>query len=101
VARLLTEHGFEVTAQAADAETLLEFMGREPPNVVVTDIRMLPTGKDEGPHAAQRIRREHPEVGVLVLSQHVETRHAMKLLEETPEAVGYLLKDRVSDVTDL
>jgi DNA-binding NarL/FixJ family response regulator len=76
-------------------------VGREPPNVVVTDIRMPPTGTNEGLLAAQRIRREHPEVGVLVLSQHVETRHAMKFLEETPEAVGYLLKDRVSDVTDI
>jgi DNA-binding NarL/FixJ family response regulator/class 3 adenylate cyclase len=100
VVRLLTEHGFEVTAQAGDAETLLELVGSDPPNVVVTDIRMPPTGTNEGLLAAQRIRREHPEVGVLVLSQYVETRHAMKLLEETPEAVGYLLKDRVSDVTE-
>jgi DNA-binding NarL/FixJ family response regulator/class 3 adenylate cyclase len=100
VARLLSEHGFDVTAQARDAEALLDLVSREPPNVVVTDIRMPPTGTTEGLLAAQRIRREHPDVAVLVLSQYVETTHAMKLLEETPEAVGYLLKDRVSDVAE-
>jgi DNA-binding NarL/FixJ family response regulator len=100
VARLLSEHGFDVTSQAGDAETLLDLVERESPNVVVTDIRMPPTGTNEGLLAAQRIRREHPDVAVLVLSQYVETTHAMKLLEETPEAVGYLLKDRVSDVTE-
>ncbi|MGH2527632.1 MAG: response regulator, partial [Actinomycetota bacterium] len=83
VARLLSEHGFDVTAQAGDAETLLQLVEREPPNVVVTDIRMPPTGTNEGLLAAQRIRREHPDVAVLVLSQYVETTHAMKLLEET------------------
>jgi DNA-binding NarL/FixJ family response regulator/class 3 adenylate cyclase len=100
VVRLLAEHGFDVIAQAGDAVQLLDLVDADPPDVVVTDIRMPPTGTNEGLVAAQRIRKEHPEVGVLVLSQYVETRHAIKLLEETPERVGYLLKDRVSDLAE-
>ena len=100
VARLLAEHGFQVTAQAGDAEELIRVVDAEPPDVVVTDIRMPPTGTTEGLIAAQRIRREHPGIGVLVLSQYVETTHALELLQETPERVGYLLKDRVSDLDD-
>ena len=100
IVRLLTDHGFDVAGQVGDADALLELVEADPPDVVVTDIRMPPTGTTEGLVAAQRIRKEHPGVGVLVLSQYVETRHAMKLLEETPERVGYLLKDRVSDLDD-
>jgi class 3 adenylate cyclase/CheY-like chemotaxis protein len=92
VVRLLAEQAFDVVGQAEDAEQLLRLVEADPPDVVVTDIRMPPTGTDEGLVAAQRIRHEHPQVGVLVLSQYVETRHALKLLEETPERVGYLLK---------
>jgi DNA-binding NarL/FixJ family response regulator/class 3 adenylate cyclase len=98
LARLLAEHGFDVVGQVGDAEALLQRVATDPPDIVVTDIRMPPTGTNEGLVAAQRIRQEHPEVGVLVLSQYVETTHALKLLEETPDRVGYLLKDRVSDL---
>jgi DNA-binding NarL/FixJ family response regulator len=100
VVRLLAEHGFDVVAQAGDAVQLLDLVDADPPDVVVTDIRMPPTGTNEGLVAARRIRKEHPEVGVLVLSQYVETRHAITLLEETPERVGYLLKDRVSELAE-
>jgi DNA-binding NarL/FixJ family response regulator/class 3 adenylate cyclase len=100
VVRVLAENGFDVAAQAADAEELLRLVEADPPDVVVTDIRMPPTGTTEGLVAAQRIRLEHPDVGVVVLSQYVETRHALKLLQETPDRVGYLLKDRVSDLAD-
>jgi DNA-binding NarL/FixJ family response regulator/class 3 adenylate cyclase len=100
VARLLADHGFDVVGQAGDAEQLLKLVDAETPDLVVTDIRMPPTGTNEGLVAAQRIRRERPQVGVMVLSQYVETRHALKLLQETPERVGYLLKDRVSDLAD-
>ncbi len=75
-------------------------MERETPDVVVTDIRMPPTNTSEGLLAAQRIRAEHPAVGVLVLSQYVETRQAVKLLQNAPQRVGYLLKDRVADIAE-
>ncbi len=75
-------------------------MDRETPDVVVTDIRMPPTNTNEGLLAAQRIRAEHPAVGVLLLSQYVETRQAVKLLQNAPQRVGYLLKDRVSDIAE-
>jgi DNA-binding NarL/FixJ family response regulator/class 3 adenylate cyclase len=100
VVRVLEDRGFDVVAQAGDAEQLMALVEKDAPDVVVTDIRMPPTGTTEGLQAAQRIRKEHPDVGVLVLSQYVETRHALTLLEETPEGVGYLLKDRVSDLED-
>ena len=98
VARVLAENGFVVTGQAADADELYEVVEREVPDVVVTDIRMPPTNTNEGLLAAHRIRTEHPGIGVVVLSQYVETRHAIKLLQRTPERVGYLLKDRVFDI---
>ena len=100
VARVLGDHGFAVVAQAADAEELALLVERELPDVVVTDIRMPPTNSNEGLLAAQQIRAEHPDVGVVVLSQYVETTHAIKLLQESPAGVGYLLKDRVSDIAD-
>ncbi|HEX2426225.1 MAG TPA: response regulator transcription factor [Actinomycetota bacterium] len=100
VARVLQDRGFSVSGQAGDAEELLSAVERTAPDVVVTDIRMPPTNTSEGLVAAQRIRSEHPEVAVLVLSQYVETQHAMRLLRDTPERVGYLLKDRVSDIDE-
>ena len=100
VARVLQDRGFTVTGQADDADELLEAVDRAAPDVVVTDIRMPPTNTSEGLVAAQRIRAEHPEVAVLVLSQYVETQHALRLLRDTPEKVGYLLKDRVSDIDE-
>ena len=100
VARLLEENGFTIVAQAGDADALLELVEQEGPDVVVTDIRMPPTGTTEGLVAAERIRSEHPDVGVVVLSQYVETRHAITLLQRSPERVGYLLKDRVTDVEE-
>jgi DNA-binding NarL/FixJ family response regulator/class 3 adenylate cyclase len=98
VARVLTDAGFVITGRASDAQELLAIVEREGPDLVITDIRMPPTHTTEGLEAARRIRAAHPSVGVLVLSQYVESRHAVKLLQETPERVGYLLKDRVSDI---
>jgi DNA-binding NarL/FixJ family response regulator len=100
IARVLAENGFVVAGQAGDADELHVVVGREMPDVVVTDIRMPPTNTNEGLVAAQRIRAEYPHTGVLVLSQYVETRQAIKLLRSAPQRVGYLLKDRVSDITE-
>ena len=99
--RLLAETGFEVVGAAADAEELLRLVADERPDVAVTDIKMPPTHTDEGLVAAERIRAEHGTVGVLVLSQYLELRYALRLLENYPERAGYLLKDRVSDVAVL
>jgi class 3 adenylate cyclase/DNA-binding NarL/FixJ family response regulator len=101
IARLLAEAGFEVAATAADAEELLRAVDAERPSVAVTDIKMPPTHTDEGLVAAEAIRAKHPQTGVLVLSQYLDSRYAMRLLEQFPERVGYLLKDRVSDVAVL
>jgi len=100
LARVLAENGFVVAGQASDADGLHAAVERETPDVVVTDIRMPPTNTNEGLLAAQQIRAEHPGVGVLVLSQYVETRQAVKLLQNAPQRVGYLLKDRVSDIAE-
>ena len=100
LARVLTENGFVVAGQAGDADGLHAAVDRETPDVAVTDIRMPPTNTSEGLLAAQRIRAEHPGVGVLVLSQYVETRQAVKLLQNAPQRIGYLLKDRVSDIAE-
>ncbi len=100
LARVLADNGFAVAAQAGDADGLHAAVDRETPDVVVTDIRMPPTNTNEGLLAAQRIRAEHPAVGVLLLSQYVETRQAVKLLQNAPQRVGYLLKDRVSDIAE-
>jgi DNA-binding NarL/FixJ family response regulator len=97
IAHLLEQNGIDVVAQAEDAESLLRHVRLARPDVAVVDIRMPPTHTDEGLIAAQQIRSEHPDVGVLVLSQYVEPSYAMRLLEEHPEAVGYLLKERVFD----
>jgi DNA-binding NarL/FixJ family response regulator/class 3 adenylate cyclase len=100
IARLLTEAGFEVVGQSGTADDLMLKVRSYSPDVAVVDIRMPPTQTDEGLQAAQEIRANHPDVGVLVLSQHVEPTYAMELLAESAEGVGYLLKDRVSDVDE-
>jgi DNA-binding NarL/FixJ family response regulator len=98
--RLLTEADFEVAAQVGDAEALRAAVRREAPDVAIIDIRMPPTHTDEGARAAEEIRAEQPEVAILLLSQVVEPRHALKLFSESPEGFGYLLKDRVLEIDD-
>jgi len=98
VARLLADAGFDVVAQAGDADDLLRKVRAHKPDVAVTDIRMPPTQTDEGLRAAQEIRRQMPEVGVVVLSQYVDQKYAMELLGDNAAGVGYLLKDRVADI---
>jgi len=95
---VLTSAGFEVTGQAGTADQLLELVGRAPPEIVVVDIRMPPTQTTEGLKAATAIAHDYPTVGVLLLSHYVETHHAMQLLAGGGQGVGYLLKDRVSDL---
>jgi DNA-binding NarL/FixJ family response regulator len=95
---LLTDAGVQVVAEVEDLDGLLRAVAQDPPDAVVTDIRMPPTHTDEGLVAATRIREDHPEVAVLVLSQYVEPSYALRLLDEHPDRVGYLLKDRVFDV---
>jgi DNA-binding NarL/FixJ family response regulator len=98
--RLLGEAGFEVVAQCGDADELLLKVRGNSLDAVIVDIRLPPTHSDEGLRAAIEIRERNPSVGVLVLSQYVELGLAMKLLADSAEGVGYLLKDRVSDVDD-
>jgi DNA-binding NarL/FixJ family response regulator len=100
VARILDEAGFEVVGQAGNAEELMLKVRSYSPDVAIVDIRMPPTHTDEGLRAAQEIREKHPTCGVLVLSQYVEAGYAMELLADSAEGVGYLLKDRVSDVNE-
>src|SRR5438552_9121623 len=100
IARLLEEAGFEVVGQAEDAEQLLLKVRSYSPDVAIVDIRMPPTHTDEGLRAAREIREKHPGTAVLVLSQYVEPEYALELLADSAEGVGYLLKDRVSDVTE-
>jgi DNA-binding NarL/FixJ family response regulator len=100
VARILDEAGFEVVGQAGNADELLLKVRSYSPDVAIVDIRMPPTHTDEGLRAAQEIREKYPTCGVLVLSQYVEATYAMELLAESAEGVGYLLKDRVSDVNE-
>jgi len=95
IARLLEDAGMEVVGRAVDAQQLLRLTHSLRPDVVVVDIRMPPTHTDEGLVAAERIREELPGIGVLVLSHYVEPSYAMRLIEQRPEGVGYLLKDRV------
>ena len=100
VARLLREAGFEVVGQASNADELLLKVRSYSPDVAIVDIRMPPTHTDEGLRAAQEIRERYPATGVLVLSQYAEPAYAMELLADSAEGVGYLLKDRVSDVNE-
>jgi DNA-binding NarL/FixJ family response regulator len=101
LARLLGEAGFEVIGLAADADELFALVERERPDVAIVDIRMPPTHTDEGLQAAKLIRARWPQVGILVLSQYVQARYAVELLAGGTERVGYLLKDRVSDLEEL
>jgi DNA-binding NarL/FixJ family response regulator len=98
LARLLAAHDVDVLAQAGTAVELLELVSADPPDVAIVDIRMPPSYTNEGLVAAGEIRRSHPGVGTLMLSQYVEVDYALKLLTEAPERVGYLLKDRIADV---
>jgi DNA-binding NarL/FixJ family response regulator len=100
IARLLEDAGFAVVGQAGNADELLLKIRSYSPDVAVIDIRMPPTYTDEGLRAAQEIRDRHPGVGVLVLSQYVESGYALELLQQSAEGVGYLLKDRVGDVKE-
>jgi DNA-binding NarL/FixJ family response regulator len=101
LARLLTEAGFDVVGLAADAEELFALVEELHPDVAVVDIRMPPTHTDEGLRAAKSIRERWPETGVLVLSQHVRASYALELLSDGTDGVGYLLKERVSDLDEL
>jgi DNA-binding NarL/FixJ family response regulator len=101
LARLLQEAGFDVVGLAGDAEELLELVQRTGPDVAIVDIRMPPTHTDEGLRAAHVIRERWPSVGLLVLSQHVNARYALELLSAGTDGVGYLLKERVSDLDEL
>jgi DNA-binding NarL/FixJ family response regulator len=98
IVHLLRDAGVDVVAEAEDAEGLLREVRLTRPDVALVDIRMPPTHTDEGLVAAQTIRAEHPQVGVLVLSQYVEPSYATRLIQEHPERVGYLLKERVYDI---
>jgi DNA-binding NarL/FixJ family response regulator len=98
--RLLTDEGMDVVAQSEDADDLLRKVRTLQPDVAIVDIRLPPTHSDEGLQAALELRSEYPSVGVLVLSQYVEVGLALKLLAESAEGVGYLLKDRISDVKE-
>jgi DNA-binding NarL/FixJ family response regulator len=101
LARLLEEAGFEVAGQASNARELLDRVAAQRPDVAIVDIRMPPTHTDEGLQAALEIRARHPEVAILVLSQYVQPEYALELLSDGTEGVGYLLKDRVSDLNEL
>ncbi|MGZ4315952.1 MAG: response regulator [Gaiellaceae bacterium] len=98
--RILAESGFDVVGQAGNPEELLLKTRSYKPDIVITDIRMPPTHSDEGIQAAHEIRARHPDIAVLVLSQYLELRYAMELLSDSVEGVGYLLKDRVADVSE-
>jgi DNA-binding NarL/FixJ family response regulator len=100
VASLLTDAGFQIVGQAGTADELLLKVRSYEPDVAVVDIRMPPTHTDEGLEAAQKIREQYPDVGVLLLSQYVEAGYALELLQGNAEGVGYLLKDRVSDMNE-
>lgn len=101
LASALAAAGFEIVGQAGDVPTLLDLVDRERPDLAVVDVRMPPSHSTEGLEAARRIRATHPGMAILVLSQYVETRHAVDLLRDDPSGIGYLLKDRVTRVADL
>jgi len=100
IASLLRDEGIEIAAQAADAEELLAAVDAHAPDAAIVDVRMPPTQTDEGIRAAHEIRRRHPGMGIVLLSQHVEVGVAMRLLAEAPRHLGYLLKDRVTEPAD-
>jgi DNA-binding NarL/FixJ family response regulator len=98
--RVLGDGGFEVAAQVGDANALHHAVITEKPDVAIVDVRMPPTQTDEGTRAAKEIRERYPDIGLLVLSQVVEAKHALDLFSERPEGFGYLLKDRVIEIDD-
>ncbi|MDQ3677804.1 MAG: response regulator transcription factor [Actinomycetota bacterium] len=98
--RVLEAHDFDVVAQTDNAEDLVRRVGGLRPDVVLVDIRMPPSHTDEGLRAAQAIRGAHPEIGVVVLSQYLESSYALRLLEEGSSGCGYLLKDRIADIAE-
>jgi len=100
VARLLDDSGFDVVAKCGTADELMLKVNSFPPDVVVLDIRLPPTHNDEGLQAALEIRERHPSVGVLVLSQYIELGLALKLITDSADGVGYLLKDRITDTDE-
>jgi DNA-binding NarL/FixJ family response regulator len=97
---LLEASGIAVAAAVPDAETLLRSVAQDRPDLAIVDVRMAPTYRDEGVKAALVLRQQWPEIGVLLLSQYVEERYATELLSTSTSGVGYLLKDRVADVTE-
>ena len=99
--RLLVDAGFDVVAAVGDGPALLDAVDEHVPDVVITDVRMPPGQSDEGLRAALSIRAKHPEIGILVLSHYVESRQAVRLLDQCRDGVGYLLKDRVGDIEEL
>ena len=101
LARLLEDAGVQVVGEAADVDSLLALVARQKPDVAIVDIRMPPTHSDEGLVAARRIREEHPSTAVVLLSQYVEPRYAQRLLADQPGGLGYLLKERVSNIAVL
>jgi DNA-binding NarL/FixJ family response regulator len=100
VASVLTDAGMTVTASVGSADELLRAVERDPPDAAIVDIRMPPTHTTEGLQAAAQIAAANPDVGVLVLSQHVEAHYALRLITERPHGAGYLLKERVVDVAE-
>jgi DNA-binding NarL/FixJ family response regulator len=99
VVTVLREAGFDVVGEADDATDLVRKVGAHRPDVVVTDIQMPPGKTDDGLRAAQRIRADRPDIGVVILSQHLETRYALELVGDRAQGVGYLLKERVADLS--
>ena len=100
IVALLREAGIDVVAQAASAEELLRDVDEHRPDVAIVDIRMPPDFSDEGVRAAQELRARHPGIAIVILSQHVDLGTATRVLAESPERLGYLLKDRVGDVAE-
>jgi DNA-binding NarL/FixJ family response regulator len=100
VVSMLAALGFEVVAQARDADDLIRKVGAHRPDVAIVDVRMPPTNTDDGLRAAVAIRRAHPDIGVLVLSQYIEANYALELIGADARGVGYLLKDRISDIEE-
>lgn len=100
LAAALRDAGFDVVGQVGNADGLLRLVAEAAPDLAVVDVRMPPTGTTEGLDAAMRIRTEHPGVALLMLSNVVETRHVLQLLRDTPDGIGYLLKDRVGNLAE-